>query len=327
MQLQTVPNEQEKIPLLVIAGPTASGKTKLSIDLAKQFDGEIVSADSMQIYKRMTIGTAKPTPEEMEGIPHHLIDFVEPGESFSVAEYVELARKEIAEIHARGKLPIVVGGTGLYISSLIDNVEFAETGSSLEIREKYKKIAEEQGKAAVLEKLREVDPETAATLHENNIGRVIRALELYELTGIPISRHKELSRRHLSPYRLCCLALDYRSRQTLYDRINLRVTKMVENGLLDEVRDLVQSGYSATAAQAIGYKELIPWMDGEATLEDCLERIRMQSRRYAKRQLTWFRRDERIHWFFPDDYSDYDILYKNVVDYIEKTALLCYTKS
>ena len=311
MQLQTVSNEQEKIPLLVIAGPTASGKTKLSIDLAKQFDGEIVSADSMQIYKRMTIGTAKPTPEEMEGIPHHLIDFVEPGESFSVAEYVELARKAIAEIHARGKLPIVVGGTGLYISSLIDNVEFAETGSSLEIREKYKKMAEDQGKAAVLEKLREVDPETAATLHENNIGRVIRALELYELTGIPISRHKELSRRNPSPYRLCCLALDYRSRQTLYDRINLRVTKMVENGLLDEVRDLVQSGYSATAAQAIGYKELIPWMDGEATLEDCLERIRMQSRRYAKRQLTWFRRDERIHWFFPDDYSDYDILYKN----------------
>lgn len=327
MQLQTVPNEQEKIPLLVIAGPTASGKTKLSIDLAKRFDGEIVSADSMQIYKKMTIGTAKPTPEEMDGIPHHLIDFAEPGESFSVAEYVELARKVIAEIHARGKLPIVVGGTGLYISSLIDNVEFAETGSSLEIREKYKKMAEEEGKAAVLEKLREVDPETAASLHENNIGRVIRALELYELTGMPMSRHKELSKRHPSPYQLCCLALDYRSRQTLYDRINLRVTRMVEEGLLEEARELMASGYSATAAQAIGYKELIPWLDGEAPLEDCLERIRMQSRRYAKRQLTWFRRDERIHWFFPDDYSDYDNLYKNVVDYIEKTALLCYTKS
>lgn len=156
---------------------------------------------------------------------------------------------------------------------------------------------------------------------------MIRALELYELTGMPMSRHKELSKRHPSPYQLCCLALDYRSRQTLYDRINLRVTRMVEEGLLEEARELMASGYSATAAQAIGYKELIPWLDGEAPLEDCLERIRMQSRRYAKRQLTWFRRDERIHWFFPDDYSDYDNLYKNVVDYIEKTALLCYTKS
>lgn len=152
------------------------------------------------------------------------------------------------EIHARGKLPIVVGGTGLYISSLIDNVEFAETGSSLEIREKYKKMAEEEGKAAVLEKLREVDPETAASLHENNIGRVIRALELYELTGMPMSRHKELSKRPPSPYRLCCLALDYRSRQTLYDRINLRVTKMVEEGLLEEARELMASGYSATGS-------------------------------------------------------------------------------
>ena len=325
ISVQTISKEQGKIPLLVIAGPTASGKTKLSIDLAKQLNGEIVSADSMQIYKKMTIGTAKPTPEEMDGIPHHLIDFVEPGESFSVAEYVELARKEIAEIHARGKLPIVVGGTGLYITSLIDNVEFAETGSSLEIREKYKQMAEEQGNAAVLEKLREVDPETAAALHENNIGRVIRALELYELTGIPMSRHKELSKKTPAPYELCCIALDYRSRQTLYDRINLRVSMMVEAGLLEEVRDLVVSGYSATAAQAIGYKELIPWLDGEEPLEDCLERIRMQSRRYAKRQLTWFRRDDRIHWFFPDDYSDYDNLYKKVVDYIEKTALLCYT--
>ena len=325
ISVQTISKEQGKIPLLVIAGPTASGKTKLSIDLAKQLNGEIVSADSMQIYKKMTIGTAKPTPEEMDGIPHHLIDFVEPGESFSVAEYVELARKEIAEIHARGKLPIVVGGTGLYITSLIDNVEFAETGSSLEIRGKYKQMAEEQGNAAVLEKLREVDPETAAALHENNIGRVIRALELYELTGIPMSRHMELSKKTPAPYELCCIALDYRSRQTLYDRINLRVSMMVEAGLLEEVRDLVASGYSATAAQAIGYKELIPWLDGDEPLEDCLERIRMQSRRYAKRQLTWFRRDDRIHWFFPDDYCDYDNLYKKVVDYIEKTALLCYT--
>ena len=244
-----------------------------------------------------------------------------------MAEYVELARKVIAEIHARGKLPIVVGGTGLYISSLIDNVEFAETGSSLEIREKYKKMAEEEGKAAVLEKLREVDPETAASLHENNIGRVIRALELYELTGMPMSRHKELSQAPsvalsalLSGAGLPQPPDPLRPHQPAGDQDGGGRASGGGQGA-DGVRVF---GNGSPGHRLQGADSLL---DGEAPLEDCLERIRMQSRRYAKRQLTWFRRDERIHWFFPDDYSDYDNLYKNVVDYIEKTALLCYTKS
>ena len=307
MQNQTAPYTAQKIPLLVIAGTTASGKTGLSLELAERFGGEIVSADSMQIYKRMTIGTAKPTPEEMQGIPHHLIDFLEPGESFSVAEYVALARE-------------------LYISSLLDNITFAETGSSAVIREHYKELAEREGNEAVWRRLMAVDPETAAGLHPNNIGRVIRALELYELTGIPISRHKELSRQQPSPYEAVCIALDYRSRQTLYDRIDRRVDQMVEAGLVEEARELIASGYSATAAQAIGYKELLPYLEGTMPLGDCLDRIKMQSRRYAKRQLTWFRRDPRYRWFFPDDYPDAAVLTKNIVDYIEKSPLLCYTK-
>ena len=326
MQNQTAPYTAQKIPLLVIAGPTASGKTGLSLELAERFGGEIVSADSMQIYKRMTIGTAKPTPEEMQGIPHHLIDFLEPGESFSVAEYVALAREVIADIAGRHRLPILVGGTGLYISSLLDNITFAETGPSAVIREHYKELAECEGKEAVWRRLMAVDPETAAGLHPNNIGRVIRALELYELTGIPISRHKELSRQQPSPYEAVCIALDYRSRQTLYDRIDRRVDQMVEAGLVEEARELIASGYSATAAQAIGYKELLPYLEGTMPLGDCLDRIKMQSRRYAKRQLTWFRRDPRYRWFFPDDYPDAAVLTKNIVDYIEKSPLLCYTK-
>ena len=232
----------------------------------------------------------------------------------------------IADIHRRDRLPILAGGTGLYISSLIDNVEFAETGSSLEIRERYRRLAEREGNAHVLECLRRVDPETAEKLHPNNIGRVIRALELYELTGMPMSRHKELSRRSPSPYRLFCLGLDYRERQTLYDRINLRVEKMVEAGLLEEAEQLFRSPYSATAAQAIGYKELLPYFQGDQPLDSCLELIRMQSRRYAKRQLTWFRRDERMHWYFPDDWESYAGMFENITRDIEKSGILCYTE-
>ncbi len=317
---------QKQIPLLVVAGPTASGKTRLAIDLARRYGGEVVSADSMQIYQGMAIGTAQPTREEMGEIPHHLVGFLPPGERFSVADYVELARKTIADIHRRDRLPILAGGTGLYISSLIDNVEFAETGSSLEIRERYRRLAEREGNAHVLECLRRVDPETAEKLHPNNIGRVIRALELYELTGMPMSRHKELSRRSPSPYRLFCLGLDYRERQTLYDRINLRVEKMVEAGLLEEAEQLFRSPYSATAAQAIGYKELLPYFQGDQPLDSCLELIRMQSRRYAKRQLTWFRRDERMHWYFPDDWESYAGMFENITRDIEKSGILCYTE-
>lgn len=317
---------QKQIPLIVVAGPTASGKTRLAIDLARRFGGEVVSADSMQIYQGMAIGTAQPTPEEMGEILHHLVGFLPPGERFSVADYVALARTAIADIHSRGRLPILAGGTGLYITSLIDNVEFAETGSSLEIRERYRRLAEQEGNAHVLDLLRRVDPDTAEQLHPNNIGRIIRALELYELTGVPMSRHKAQSRQNPSPYRLFCLGLDYRDRQALYDRINLRVDRMVEAGLLEEVRRLLNGPYSATAAQAIGYKELLPWLRGEQPLESCLDLIRMQSRRYAKRQLTWFRRDGRMHWYYPDEWQSYAAMFENIAGDIEKNGILCYTE-
>ena len=317
---------QQNIPLLVIAGPTASGKTGLSVQLARHFGAEVISADSMQIYQGMAIGTAQPTLEERQGVSHHLMGFLQPGEQFSVADYVALAREKIADIHRRGRLPLLVGGTGLYISSLIDNITFAETGSSQQIREKYQAIAAREGNAHVLGLLRRVDPATADTLHENNIGRVIRALEIYELTGVPMSRHRELSRQSPSPYRLCYLGLDYRERQTLYGRINLRVEQMVAAGLLEEAKALFRSPWSATASQAIGYKELLPYFQGSDTLENCLEQIKMQSRRYAKRQLTWFRRDNRVQWFFPDEWESSAAMLENIIDYIEKSGIMCYTE-
>lgn len=314
----------EKIPLLVIAGPTASGKTGLSIDLAKELGGEVVSADSMQIYRYMTIGTAKPTAEEMQGIPHHLMDFLDPGEEFSVAQYVTLAREAILDIHSRGKLPMLVGGTGLYISSLIDHISFAETGSSADIRRRYQKEAQEHGNEYVLELLRRIDPETAAALHSNNLGRIIRALEIYELTGQTMTWHRQQSRLQPSPYALSYIGLNFRDRALLWERINRRVDIMVEQGLLQEAEALFSSGFSGTAKQAIGYKELLPYFEGGA-LEPCLDAVRMYSRRYAKRQLTWFRRDERIHWFYPDDYPSYDVFYEAVQQDIENSGILCYT--
>ena len=316
---------KQTVPLVVLAGPTASGKTRLGIDLAKRFDGEVISADSMQIYRGMAVGTAQPTQEEMQGVPHHLIGFLQPGQEFSVAQYVELAREKIAEISARGRLPLVVGGTGLYISSLVDHVQFAPTGSSAAIREKYQRMAQQQGNQAVLDCLSRVDPEAAKKLHSNNLGRVIRALELYELTGKTMAEHLEQSRREPSPYRLCYLGLDYRDRQNLYNRINLRADLMLEQGLLEEARELFSGSFSATAAQAIGYKELLPWYRGEDTLEHCMELVKQQSRRYAKRQLTWFRRDSRVQWLFPDQEESYAALLEKACRCVENSPAMCYT--
>lgn len=310
---------EQKIPLVVIVGPTASGKTGLSIKLAKEFDAEIISADSMQIYKYMNIGTAKPTTEEMDGVAHHLIDFLNPDEEFSVAQYLDMARARVLDIHARGKLPIVVGGTGLYISSLVDNLEFAETGSSTEIRRKYTEIAKEHGNDYLLELLAEVDPQCAEKLHSNNLGRIIRALEIYELTGRNMTWHKEHSRLTPSPYNTVMIGLDYSERTLLNERINHRVDVMVQQGLVEEAQELFSSAFSATARQAIGYKELLAYFEGTSTLEECLENIKMQSRRYAKRQLTWFRRDQRIKWYFPDLCSSYDEMFENIAAYIEKS--------
>ena len=286
----------EKTRIVVVCGPTASGKTALAVDLAKRFGGEIVSADSMQIYRKLNIASAKPTEEEKQGIPHHLMDFLPPEQSFSVAEYVRLAREAISDIAARGKLPIVAGGTGLYVNSLIDNVKFDKTETDPSFRLEMQRFADENGNEALWRQLAAIDPEAAAQLHPNNRGRIIRALEIYRTGGRTITEAKALSRLEETPYEPCMIALDYEDRQQLYDRINRRVDIMLEQGLLEEAREFFSHSDYSTAAQAIGYKELKGYFDGKKSLEECIESLKQQTRRYAKRQLTWFRRDGRIHW-------------------------------
>ncbi|MDD2956189.1 MAG: tRNA (adenosine(37)-N6)-dimethylallyltransferase MiaA [Oscillospiraceae bacterium] len=295
----------DKISLLALVGPTASGKTRLAVDLALAFDGEVVSADSMQVYRHMDIGTATPTEEEKQGVPHHMMNILEPGEAFSVAQYVQQARQVIAEIHSRGKLPVLAGGTGLYVSSLLNHILFEENRSDPAIREELTRQAEREGALVLWEELSRIDPALAKELHPNNLGRVIRAIEAYRLTGVPMSVQRERSRREPSPYRSLVLGLSFRDRQILYDRIDRRVDAMLSNGLLEEVRALSERS-SATAAQAIGYKEFFRYLSGEETLEIAAERVRQESRRYAKRQLTWFRRMENVRWLYTDDFKDYN---------------------
>jgi tRNA dimethylallyltransferase len=293
---------KEKIPLLVVCGPTASGKTALAVELAERLSGEVVSGDSMQIYRDMAIGTALPTEEEKRGVPHHLFSFLDPAERFSVAEYTALAGEAIAAIHSRGRLPIVAGGTGLYISSLVDNLTFAPLESDPALREELAAYAAENGNHALWERLRAVDPDLVATLHPNNRGRVIRALEVYQLTGIPMSEQQRRAREHPSPYEAKMLGLTFRDRERLYARIDARMDSMLANGLVKEAQDLLAKATS-TAAQAIGYKELFPYLRGEISLGAATEAIKRETRRYAKRQLTWFRRDTRIRWLFADEYN------------------------
>ncbi len=292
--------------ILVIAGPTASGKTGLSVALAEALNGEIISADSMQVYKYMNIGTAKVTAEEAEGIPHYLVDFLEPTEKFSVAEFCRLAKEHINDILSRGKLPIVVGGTGLYINSLIDGIKFIDRKGDDELRDKLYSKAEEEGPEAVHAILRELDSDTASEIHPNNVIRVVRAIEMFYQTGSLKQDNMEKSRENDFPYDFLYLGLNARDRQFIYDRINLRVDLMIENGLLDETKLLINMGFGQTSANAIGYKELIAYIEGKLPLATCLEQLKQSSRRYAKRQLTWFRRDARINWLYIDDYKGKD---------------------
>ena len=279
--------------IIVICGPTASGKTALAVELAKIHDGEVISADSMQIYTDMDIASARPTPEEQQGIPHHLVGFLDPAEGFSVADYVRLCDECVRDILSRGKVPIICGGTGLYISSFADNLTFDDSGQDFAFREEMRKFAGEHGNAALLEKLRAVDPETAASLHENNVGRIIRALEVFRTTGHTISQAKAMSRQSPSPYEFIMITLDFENRRTLHDRINRRIDDMVRRGLVQEARRCFEQPERPTAAQAIGCKELYPYFRGERSLEDCVEELKLRTRQYAKRQLTWFRRDKR----------------------------------
>lgn len=292
-----------QIPLVVIAGPTGSGKTALSVELARRFDGEVVSGDSMQIYKQMEIATAKPTLEEMRGVPHHLVGFLDCSKPYSVADYVKQASAVIEDIYGRGKLPLLVGGTGLYITSLVNHISFDEIVSDSSLRSQLLDRLNREGGQSLLDELRQFDPETAAALHPNNGNRIVRAIEVYRLTGITMSEHQRRSREKPSPYRLCMIGLTAKNRQVLYDRINRRVDEMMQKGLLEEARRILETPGLRTAYQAIGYKELAGYFNGTCTLETALEKIKQESRRYAKRQLTWFRRDERIHWLYLDEQS------------------------
>lgn len=284
-------------PIIVVAGPTASGKTRLAVELALTLDGEVLSCDSMQLYRHMNIGTAKPTAEEMRGVPHHMIDVIDPAESFSVGRYVEMATPILEDIRRRGKAVILCGGTGLYADSLLLGRDFApmpQTGRRAELEA----LADREGIEAVIRQLRAVDPEAADRLHPSDRKRIIRAMEVYWETGKTITEHNRESKTQPPRFQATWLGLTFADRAVLYDRINRRVDQMVEQGLLEEIRALLARGIpaGATSLQAIGYKEPIRALRGELPLEEALEQVKRESRRYAKRQLTWLRRNEQIHW-------------------------------
>ena len=291
--------------LICIAGPTASGKTGLAVALAKALNGEVVSCDSMQIYRGMDVGTAKPTPEEMQGVPHHLLDVADPGEDFSVGRYVRLATEAITDIHSRGRTAIVAGGTGLYLDSLVKGEEFAPPSREGE-RKFLEDAAEQKGIEYVYDMLMEADPETAERLHLSDRKRIIRAMEVFLITGLPLSWHIAQSRQRPPRYRPAWLGLNLRDRAKLYARIDARVDQMLAQGLEQEVQRLLDAGVDpqTTAMQAIGYKELASALRGECTVEEAASRIKQASRNYAKRQLTWFRRNDKIRWIYPDETPD-----------------------
>lgn len=297
--------EAKKPKILVVVGPTASGKTALGVALAKRLGGEIISADSMQIYKHMNIGTAKVSLDEMQGVPHHLIDCVSPDEEFSVAKYKAAALEAIEAILSRGKLPIIIGGTGLYINSLSLPWDFQKKDSDEKIRWRLTAEAEVLGNKALYERLKSVDPVTAEIVHPNNLNRLIRALEIYELTGKPKSDFDEETKKHSVPYDYIILGLDW-DRETLYERINRRVDRMIEDGLIEETKMLIERGYdwNLTAMKAIGYKELKAYLEGESSLAEAVTILKRDSRHYAKRQMTWFRKDKRIQWLKMDETRD-----------------------
>ena len=291
--------------LICVAGPTASGKTKLAVALAKKLGGEVISCDSMQIYRGMDIGTAKPTPAEMEGVRHHLLDVADPAEDFSVSRYVELADQAIGEIRARGAVPIVAGGTGLYMDSLVKGESFAPPSGNGE-RQWLEQAAERKGIDYVYDMLKDADPETAQRLHLSDRKRIIRAMEVFLVTGLPLSWHIAESKKRPPKYQPLWLGLNYRDRRLLYERIDRRVEQMMDQGLEQEVRALLARGIdpAATAMQAIGYKEMARAVRGEIDVNEAVSQIQQASRRYAKRQLTWFRRNEQIHWIWLDETPD-----------------------
>lgn len=296
----------EKTKIICVVGATASGKTDLAVKLAKAVDGEIISADSMQVYKNMPIATAVATKEEQDGVPHHLVEFLDADQTFSVADFVERAKVLIEEITARGRVPIIAGGTGLFVDSLVKNISFSEVGSNAEIRSELAEKSNEE----LYEKLLKLDPNAAEDIHPNNRKRVIRALEL-SMSGTSKTEQNENSMLIDSPYDALYIGIGYKDRQKLYDRINKRVDLMLEAGLENEARQMLGK-QGLTARQAIGHKELQPYIDGDITLAEAVENLKRETRRYAKRQLTWFRRNENINWLYADEMSRDELVEKAV---------------
>lgn len=307
------------IKLISVVGPTAAGKTKLAISLAKKFNGEIVSADSMQIYKGMHIATAKPDIEEMQGIPHHLMGFLPSDKTYSVAMFVKDASECIKDIVLRGKLPILVGGTGLYVDSLLKNISFSEVNRDIKVSEELKEFYNKYGVEKLIQLLSEFDPTSAERLKkERNVKRIIRAIEFYKTTGKTITEQIEESQREATPYDAIKIGLNFTDREKLYDRINSRVDLMLEKGLIDETRQVLNSDLSFTSVKAIGYKELAPFINNEAPLSDCIEKLKRETRRYAKRQITWFKRDKEINWLYIDEYNSFEKLLNKAIDIVNK---------
>ncbi len=298
----------------IIAGPTASGKTALAILLAKAVNGEVVSADSMQIYGDVAVGTARPTVEEMDGVAHHMMGFLPLNDKYSVARYQEDATTVFEDIYSRGKTPVMCGGTGLYIQSFMENRQLFGEQPDPELRKKYQEMADREGNEAIFERLRQVDPESAERLHINDRNRIIRALEVYESTGQTISKQVELSHAVPSPYTPCLFLLDFKDRHRLYERINRRVDVMLENGLLEEAKRVLTTDPDATVTQAIGYKEFLPYFEGLISLEEAADKLRQQTRRYAKRQLSWFRRMNGVHTLWVDEFDSPEALAKQAIE-------------
>lgn len=289
--------EKKGRPLVIITGPTAVGKTALSVRLAKRINGEIISADSMQVYRHMDIGSAKITVEEMEGVPHHLIDVLDPSQDFNVVSFKRMADCALSDIEKRGHIPIIAGGTGFYIQALLYDIDFTQTEENSSFRSLMEQKAREEGPESLHEMLRQIDPESAAAIHENNIKRVIRALEFYEQTGKKISEHNQTERAKTSPFCFFYYVLNT-DRSILYERIEQRVDKMMENGLVEEVKKLKSMGCSRdmVSMQGLGYKEILDYLDGACTLEEAVYTIKRDTRHFAKRQLTWFRREREVRW-------------------------------
>ncbi len=300
-----------KKPLIILTGPTAVGKTKLSIQLANAVNAEIISADSMQVYRHMDIGSAKIMPEEMQGIPHHLVDCLNPDEEFNVVKFQEMAKKAMVEIYAKGKIPLLVGGTGFYIQAVTGDIDFSQHGEDTSYRDYLEELAKTQGAEVLHQMLQKIDPESAKAIHQNNVKRVIRALEYFQQTGSPISQHNEEQRQKQSPYNVAYFVLND-ERSKLYARIDERIDKMMDAGLLEEVKKLKEMGYhkEMVSMQGLGYKEILSYLDGTWTLDEALYVLKRDTRHFAKRQITWFKREHNVEWFYKPDYqyNEEDIL-------------------